>query len=57
MGLYEIQVLDSFEDGTAGPLTYSDGQCGALYKQRPPMVNASEWCSGGCNKVKKEGRG
>ena len=40
MGLYEIQVLDSFEDGTAGPLTYYDGQCGALYKQRPPMVNA-----------------
>ena len=40
MGLYAIQVLDSFEDGTAGPLTYSDGQCGALYKQRPPMVNA-----------------
>lgn len=47
MGLYEIQVLDSFEDGTDGPLTYPDGQCGALYKQQPPMVNAcrapGEW--------------
>jgi hypothetical protein len=40
MGKYEIQVLDSFEDGTDGPLTYPDGQCGALYKQRPPAVNA-----------------
>jgi len=40
MGRYEIQVLDSFEDGTDGPLTYPDGQCGALYKQRPPAVNA-----------------
>lgn len=47
MGKYEIQVLDSFEDGTDGPLTYPDGQCGALYKQRPPAVNAcrppSQW--------------
>jgi lysophospholipase L1-like esterase len=40
MGRYEIQVLDSFEDGTDGPRTYPDGQCGALYKQRPPAVNA-----------------
>jgi len=40
MGRYEIQVLDSYEDGTDGPLTYPDGQCGALYKQRPPAVNA-----------------
>ena len=40
MGRYEIQVLDSFVDGTDGPLTYPDGQCGALYKQRPPAVNA-----------------
>jgi len=40
MGRYEIQVLDSFEDGTDGPVTYPDGQCGALYKQRPPAVNA-----------------
>jgi lysophospholipase L1-like esterase len=49
MGLYEIQVLDSFEDGTDGPLTYPDGQCGALYKQQPPAVNAcrgpGEWQS------------
>jgi len=47
MGQYEIQVLDSFEDGTDGPLTYPDGQCGALYKQQPPAVNAcrapGEW--------------
>jgi lysophospholipase L1-like esterase len=47
MGLYEIQVLDSYEDGTDGPLTYPDGQCGALYKQQPPAVNAcrapGEW--------------
>ena len=47
MGMYEIQVLDSFEDGTDGPLTYPDGQCGALYKQQPPAVNAcrapGEW--------------
>jgi len=47
MGKYEIQILDSFEDGTDGPLTYPDGQCGALYKQQPPAVNASrapgEW--------------
>jgi hypothetical protein len=47
MGKYEIQILDSYEDGTEGPLTYPDGQCGALYKQRPPAVNAcrkpGEW--------------
>ena len=47
MGQYEIQVLDSFEDGTDGPLTYPDGQCGALYTQQPPAVNAcrkpGEW--------------
>ncbi len=47
MSEYEIQVLDSFEDGTDGPLTYPDGQCGALYKQQPPAVNAcrkpGEW--------------
>ncbi len=40
MGRYEIQVLDSYEDGTDGPLTYPDGQCGAVYKQQPPAVNA-----------------
>jgi lysophospholipase L1-like esterase len=47
MADYEIQVLDSYEDGTDGPLTYPDGQCGALYKQQPPAVNAcrapGEW--------------
>jgi hypothetical protein len=39
---YEVQVLDSWENPT-----YFDGMCAALYKQRPPMVNASrrpgEW--------------
>jgi acetyl esterase/lipase len=41
---YEVQVLDSWENPT-----YLDGMCAALYKQRPPMVNASkkpdEWQS------------
>ena len=36
MGQYELQILDSFENDT-----YADGQAGAMYKQRPPMVNAS----------------
>ncbi|MCA9177561.1 MAG: DUF1080 domain-containing protein, partial [Planctomycetales bacterium] len=36
MGLFEIQVLDSFENAT-----YSDGSAGALYGQYPPLVNAS----------------
>ena len=35
MGLYEIQVLDSYENET-----YHDGQAGAIYKQTPPAVNA-----------------
>ena len=35
MGLYEIQVLDSFENPT-----YYDGQAAAVYKQCPPLVNA-----------------
>lgn len=47
MTKYEVQMLDSFEDGTDGPITYPDGQCGAIYKQRPPAVNAcrrpGEW--------------
>ncbi|MFM8892441.1 MAG: family 16 glycoside hydrolase [Planctomycetia bacterium] len=47
MDHYEIQILDSFQDGTDGPVTYFDGQCGALYKQQPPAVNAcrkpGEW--------------
>lgn len=44
MGQYEIQVLDSYNNDT-----YPDGQAGALYKQRPPLVNVSrkpgEWQS------------
>lgn len=42
MGLYEIQVLNSYENGT-----YPNGQAGAMYKQAMPLVNASlppgEW--------------
>ena len=42
MGKYEVQVLNSFHNET-----YPDGQAGAIYKQHPPMVNASrapgEW--------------
>jgi hypothetical protein len=42
MGKYEVQILDSWENPT-----YFDGQCGSIYKQTPPMVNASrkpgEW--------------
>ncbi len=34
---YEIQILDSYEN-----LTYPDGQAGAIYGQRPPLVNASK---------------
>lgn len=41
---YEIQILDNFENPT-----YSNGQCGALYKQSIPLVNAcrkpGEWQS------------
>jgi len=35
MGKYEVQILDSYEN-----TTYYDGQCGAIYKQTPPIVNA-----------------
>lgn len=35
MGKYEVQILDSFKNKT-----YFDGQCGAVYKQQPPTVNA-----------------
>jgi hypothetical protein len=39
---YEVQILDSFDNRT-----YFDGQCAAIYKQSPPMVNAcrkpGEW--------------
>ncbi len=34
-GMYEVQVLDSFENKT-----YPDGQCGALYGRSVPLVNA-----------------
>ena len=34
MGLYELQVLDSYN-----AKTYADGQAGALYGQYPPLVN------------------
>ena len=41
-GRYEVQVLDSWQSST-----YPDGQCGAIYGKRPPLVNASrepgEW--------------
>ncbi|MEZ6087423.1 MAG: DUF1080 domain-containing protein [Pirellulaceae bacterium] len=36
MGLYEIQILDSFDNRT-----FADGQAGAIYGQHPPQVNAS----------------
>lgn len=35
-GLYEVQVLDSYENKT-----YADGQASAIYGQYPPQVNAS----------------
>lgn len=42
MGLFEVQVLDSFDNDT-----YPDGQAAAIYGQFPPLVNASrgpgEW--------------
>lgn len=41
---YEIQILDSYNNET-----YYDGQCGAIYKQNPPMRNVcrkpGEWQS------------
>lgn len=44
MGLYEVQILDSY-----GNTTYADGQAGALYGDHPPLFNASlppgEWQS------------
>ena len=36
MGLYELQVLDSYENQT-----YADGQAAAIYGQHPPLVNVS----------------
>jgi hypothetical protein len=42
MGEYEVQILDSWENKT-----YFDGQAASIYKQSPPLVNASrkpgEW--------------
>jgi hypothetical protein len=42
MGVYEVQVLDSYDN-----ITYADGQCSAIYGQYPPQVNAcrkpGEW--------------
>jgi hypothetical protein len=35
MGLYELQVLDSYENET-----YYNGQAGSIYKQHIPLVNA-----------------
>lgn len=35
MGLYEIQVLDNYNNPS-----YADGTVGGLYGQRPPLVNA-----------------
>jgi hypothetical protein len=41
---YEIQVLDSYDNKT-----YPEGQCAAVYNQKPPLVNSSrkpgEWQS------------
>ena len=36
MGRYEVQILDSYDNKT-----YFDGQCASIYKQSPPIVNAS----------------
>jgi len=36
-GLYEVQILDSYDN-----ITYADGQASALYGQFPPLVNASK---------------
>lgn len=44
MGLYELQILDSWENET-----YYNGQAGSVYKQSAPLVNAcrkpGEWQS------------
>ncbi len=36
MGIYEVQILNSFQNKT-----YANGQAGAIYKQHIPLVNAS----------------
>lgn len=42
MGKYEVQVLDSYDNET-----YTNGQAASVYKQSPPLVNATnppgEW--------------
>ncbi len=44
MGLYEVQILDNYEN-----TTYADGTAGAIYGQWPPLVNplrpSGEWQS------------
>jgi len=48
-GMYEIQVLDSYETNPADMKNpnYADGQAGAVYGQNPPLVNPTrkpgEW--------------
>ena len=37
MGMYEVQVLNSYEN-----LTYQNGQAASVYKQHIPLVNASK---------------
>jgi len=51
MGMYEIQVMESFDTDPAKMTNpnYADGQCGAVYAENPPLVNANrrpgEWQS------------
>ena len=50
-GMYEVQVLDSYETNPADMKNpnYADGQAGAVYGQNPPLVNPTrkpgEWQS------------
>jgi hypothetical protein len=37
MGIYELQVLDSYNNDT-----YPDGQAGAVYGENPPLVNPTK---------------
>jgi hypothetical protein len=37
MNTYEVQILDSYESKT-----YTNGQAGSIYKQSPPLVNATK---------------
>ena len=49
MGNYEIQVMESYLTNPADMKepNYADGQCGAVYAENPPLVNANrpagEW--------------